>query len=219
MPTQVSQERLARPFLKTPDEITPAINKLCQRIAPTQTPAYIQHQPDPGAILQECYANVSKAATITGGETVFGWAIWEWPHAFVEAEHHAVLQTESGLVDVTPHAIPIDRVLFLPDPSAPYEPDALRRRPNVREVTRDAPAVHAFLQAADQSVDWIEQFPAGVPVMISPRQQAERAHLEHEMRDRQIELILYIASRTGRNDRCICGSERKFKHCCGPHFR
>jgi hypothetical protein len=56
-----------------------------------------------------------------GGEILYGWAIWEWPRVFIEAEHHAVWSKGGCLTDVTPQVPPADTILFLPDTERAYD--------------------------------------------------------------------------------------------------
>ena len=50
-----------------------------------------------------------------------GWAVWEWPRVFIEAEFHAVWKHPDGLLlDIAPRQFSIPRVLPLPDPKRIY---------------------------------------------------------------------------------------------------
>ncbi len=70
----------------------------------------------------DCFNNVRKYITKSGGDMMLGWQIWEWYGFMIEAEFHAVWKTTDGeLKDVTPKPIPFDRVLFLPDASLEYD--------------------------------------------------------------------------------------------------
>ncbi|WBY09381.1 hypothetical protein PIB19_08770 [Sphingomonas sp. 7/4-4] len=87
-------------------------------------------EPAPDAKPAYCFDNSVAQALRHGGEAVYGWAIWRWPGRWFEAEHHAVWRRPEGdLLDVTPQAGDPPRVLFLPDPSAPYDPATFR--PNI----------------------------------------------------------------------------------------
>lgn len=66
-----------------------------------------------------------------GGESVVGWAIWEVPGVYIEAEFHSVWRASDGaLHDLTPRPTPLDSILFLPDPSRQYRG---RQVDNVRQ--------------------------------------------------------------------------------------
>jgi hypothetical protein len=107
---------LVKPYTRTPAAITAAIRHLCQEISPDYEPRFVEISPEPGSKPNECFSNVETKIKDDGGELVYGWAIWEWPRVFVEAEHHAVWRNGGGLVDVTPHVPLSERILFLPDP-------------------------------------------------------------------------------------------------------
>ncbi|TKA98189.1 hypothetical protein FAZ78_02195 [Cereibacter changlensis] len=58
------------------------------------------------------------------GDAVFGWLLWQHADIWIEAHHHAVLQTQDGrLVDLTPQPDGEAAVLFLTDPSKPFDFD------------------------------------------------------------------------------------------------
>lgn len=51
-----------------------------------------------------------------------GWAIWEWPKVFIEAEFHAVWSNTRGeLFDLTSRPLISPHILFLPDPLTKYD--------------------------------------------------------------------------------------------------
>lgn len=74
---------------------------------------YVPVAPAATAIEDQSFYNVIVAG---GGATpVFGWLIWELTGFWLEAQRHAVLMRDGGLVDITP---PIDgetQILFVRD--------------------------------------------------------------------------------------------------------
>lgn len=88
-------------------------------------------QPLAGKPMLECFSIVPEHVIAEGGKQLIGWAIWETPGVFIEAEFHAVWQDPHGnLIDLTPRPIPFDHILFLPDPSREYrgrQVDNIRR--------------------------------------------------------------------------------------------
>jgi hypothetical protein len=53
---------------------------------------------------------------------VTGWAIWEWPKVFIEAEFHAVWCSPTGeFLDLTPRPLLSEHILFLPDATLKYD--------------------------------------------------------------------------------------------------
>lgn len=116
-------------ILGPPEQIDSATRAFCATISP-EPPLYVRVEPAPGAKPAYCFDNSVAQAQRHGGEAVYGWAIWRWPGRWFEAEHHAVWRSPVGdLLDITPQAGDPPRVLFLPDPSAPYDPATFR--PNI----------------------------------------------------------------------------------------
>ena len=61
-----------------------------------------------------------------------GWALWEWPGLFIEAEFHAVWHSPDGrLVDLTPNRLIPTAIVFVPDSLRRYEG---RQVDNVRKA-------------------------------------------------------------------------------------
>ena len=107
---------------KVPLPNDPHVIDFCTSISTDQAPYLIDCIPLPNEPLMECVSIVPKQVAAYGGFQLTGWAIWEVPGLFIEAEFHAVWQQPSGVIlDVTPHAIPCRNILFLPDPKLQYE--------------------------------------------------------------------------------------------------
>ena len=69
----------------------------------------------------ECFPIVEEYITSHGGELVIGWAIWERPKVFIEAEFHAVWRSDSGeCIDIVTRNPSHERITFLPDPNRKY---------------------------------------------------------------------------------------------------
>lgn len=69
----------------------------------------------------ECFSIVPKQIAAHGGSQLTGWAIWEVPGIYIEAEFHAVWQRPDGqIVDITPRPIYFPSIAFLPDPKRQY---------------------------------------------------------------------------------------------------
>ena len=129
--------------IRTPPIITPMIRAFCDEIAPGPDPVYLRIRTRACCKPSECYRNAWAVATRHGGEVVHGWAITDWPGAYLEAEHHAVVRFKGELVDVTPQ--PYAKVLFVPDPTRPCSKSAVRPFPNMFKVLVDDPVVTAYL--------------------------------------------------------------------------
>lgn len=109
--------------------------ELCKRIVSSGLPVSVPHLPLAGKPQLECFQTVAEYVAGHGGESVIGWAIWEVPGVYIEAEFHSVWRTSDGVLhDLTPRPIPLDSILFLPDPDREYRG---RQVDNVRQ-----PLVH-----------------------------------------------------------------------------
>jgi hypothetical protein len=85
------------------------------------TPFYVECFPLNGGPHNECFALVESYITIHGGEMIVGWAIWERPKVFIEAEFHAIWRSPDGrFVDIVPRQLPIQRILFIHDARRRY---------------------------------------------------------------------------------------------------
>jgi hypothetical protein len=109
-----------------PKATAPHVRAFCERISPGSKPVRLAIQPEPRCLPRECFSNVRQKVEKEGGRIRYGWAIWEWPRVFIEAEHHAVYEAPNGSWhDLTP--LPPDDPesarLFLPDDAAVYDFD------------------------------------------------------------------------------------------------
>lgn len=68
----------------------------------------------------ECWFNCVDYAITNGGRPVFGWAIWRVRAQKHVAQHHAVMEINGSLIDVTLGG-EFSKILFVPDNNAPYD--------------------------------------------------------------------------------------------------
>jgi hypothetical protein len=81
-----------------------------------------------------------------GGKQYNGWAIWEWPKVFIEAEFHCVWESPEGkLIDLTPDDLQLDKILFLPQPKKQYRGCQVN---NIRKPLSGDKDVHRFIELA-----------------------------------------------------------------------
>ena len=110
---------------RTPKAITESILVGVRQQCPTAlAPVFVPVVPHPRAALGKCYGNASMSAEENGGRVTYGWAVWELPGMLVTLEHHAVVETNAGLLDVSLLADRTTRVLFAPDPATAFQPEA-----------------------------------------------------------------------------------------------
>ncbi len=108
----------------TPTEISGSVRKFCAEIS-RERPFFVDFI-DYGLRQSWCHLNVALLVEKYGGTYVPGWAIWTGPGVF-DAEHHAVWRKQDGTFeDVTPRVDGEKQILFLPDPSRPFDFAAMR---------------------------------------------------------------------------------------------
>lgn len=130
-----------------PGQIHDSAQRLCRQLAPNSTPRYVDLRPSPEIQVNDCFGGLPGYVRRHGGRQLTGWAIWEWPQVFIEAEFHSVWEAPDGTcVDVTPKQIPFKRVLFLPDPDRVYEGFQVD---NVRYALRPDPEIARFIELSE----------------------------------------------------------------------
>jgi hypothetical protein len=161
-----------------------------------------------------CFNNVRTVCDRHGGESVYGWVIWEWKDNFLEAEHHAVWSKDGRLFDVTPHRCGGRDVLFLSEPDRAYDFTEHKRVDNVRMALRSDAKVREYLDLSARFVALEEAHSQGCEVVLPPGVHAEQHRISERLRRIEQDLARWSLRRIGRNDTCWCGSGRKFKSCC-----
>jgi hypothetical protein len=113
-------------LLPPPRTIDEGVIRFCSRIS-SEKPVYVPVTPTPFAVVSHCFDNVAVQIEKHGGNIAYGWAIWHWPSAYFEAEHHGVWRSPKGeLIDITPGLTGAQRILFLPNQSAAFNASAFR---------------------------------------------------------------------------------------------
>lgn len=196
--------------------IGPRTTEFCARVSPGQIARLVLIRPAPGSDHNDCFHLVRRKAHRDGGRIQFGWAIWEWPGVFLEAEHHAVYAPpgDRPWVDISPCDLPeLTHRLFLPDDSALYDFDHEGiRRDNRREALTDDPLIQTFFRLAEQRIGLWNTVPGIGEVKINRATKARLDQIEFEMVQSELALSMKY---TPRNARCFCGSGMKFKKCHG----
>jgi hypothetical protein len=196
MPT-VAPERLLSPVLS-----------FCNEVKSGSTPVFVPLVPDITATPRECFFNVHQAVDQRGGEIVYGWAVWWWPGVFIEAEHHAVWKAPDGsMLDVTPHERGNSATLFVADQDAIFDETSFYRRDNIRKSLRNDPDIQAWLDAMAQRYQLTEKYSSGRAVSAP-----EDELIAVEAMAGQTAMKVY-AKYLKPNDRCPCGSGKKYKKC------
>lgn len=204
----------------TPRIVTEDIKNFCLGIQHGADPIYINITPEPDCQPGNCFFSVKTKVERFGGRIQFGWAIWEWPQVYVEAEHHGVYEPESGppWIDITPSGDPqIRRRLFLPDDGSVYNFDNRMRKDNIRHALADDPMIRDLFRAGEHMTEINNRIPELGDVTLTGENardfQANWRVIGNLLRD--------IALKYCRqNEPCVCGSGTKFKDCHGnKHLR
>jgi len=187
----------------TPKNITPKILELCDSLVDQSEVKlqYIDVLPENYARYTYCFNNVEEKISIDGGKLQYGWTIWEWPHIIIEAEFHAVWVNSDGkLIDITPKPDGEKKILFLPDNKKQYEGEKIF---NVRVSMNSKPIMKEYIKNLIDIEDAIEK--------KNLYKIKQLCMLNMMLVNEIIKNPIII----GRNDICDCGSEKKYKKCCG----
>lgn len=201
---------------RVPTRVTPRIRELSVKAAgEAGEPFFLDVRPDPSAQVLDCFAAVDAKVAASRGSVEHGWRIWEEPGLFAEAEFHAVWRSPSGqLVDVTPAQIPVETVLFKPDPTQVY---VGRQVNNVRVALTTNPAIDDLFAAFDAQYEFLNRGSRAEQhgeIHLSKDESAEYALIQRRVLAAQVKLRHETLMKPGRNDPCPCGSGQKYKRCC-----
>jgi hypothetical protein len=126
-------------------------------------PNFITITPEPSCDPNDCFECIRRKVTREGGRIQFGWSIWEWPHVYIEAEHHAVYEPPAGSPwkDITPApSAEIRHPLFLPDNDATYDFESEGiLRDNKRLALNDDPLIQELFAVAEKRVAILNSIP------------------------------------------------------------
>ena len=111
----------------TPTVVNDAIRAFCRQLS-NEEPVFLKVTPVPDASVAQCYANAFSEAERISGKPVYGWLIWELPGVYLTAEHHAVIERDGKLIDISPQVHGETTVLFVPDLITEFRPPGLANR-------------------------------------------------------------------------------------------
>ncbi len=176
----------------TPAEFSPSIRSLCLELVSRVNPLYVDVQPIPDSASDECFVLVPEQIRRNGGQAAIGWAIWEWPSLFVEAEFHCVWRAPDGsLLDVSPKKSPTQRILFLTD----------------------------FLTASDAEYEFMnrgERAGQHGHIKVTGPEAEEYAAIQRTKANCFLKMV-NLKPAIGAYDPCPCGSGKKVKWCHREH--
>ena len=138
--------------ITVPAEITDQVRQFAiRKVGPGTEPRFVSITPEKGCRIADCFLNVQRKVAKEGGRIQFGWALWEWPGVYFEAEHHAVYvpSDSSRFVDITPSEFGITKRLFVPDDAATYDfANEGVLRDNLRFALVDDPLIDELFKAS-----------------------------------------------------------------------
>ena len=192
----------------TPATLNKDVIGLCAVIDATQTPSFVPVTPQRGCLPNECYENVRMHVEKNGGRIQHGWQIWEIPGIFIEGEFHAVWMNPDGkMIDITPKDDGEQQIVFLPDSKRVYRGQFID---NVRKALVDNDFTRNIIRRGEKMTALKLKYDKGNGVCEIPVEElAEALELQPQIP------FTRVATKTGRNDPCPCGSGKKYKKCCG----
>jgi len=134
--------------MQCPESITPSVRGFAESLVPGQEPVYIDCEPLAGVDALDCFPIVEDYVAIHGGWRELGWCIYLWPRVWMEAEFHAVWIDDGGIPhDIAPHQVPMQRILFVADPSATY--GEVHQINNRMRAIRPDPVIQRYIDACN----------------------------------------------------------------------
>jgi hypothetical protein len=199
---------------RTPQFVAGKVQELVSRIAPGSKPRFLNIDPEPSAEPNECFQNVRRKIAAGGGDALVGWALWEFPHVYVEAEFHCVYRPSNSKIlrDITPSEDPgITRRLFLPDPKATFpSEDAGTLTDSVRIAIADDPLVDDLFAMFSRKVQFLNSLPGFGEFALVGDQAEEWENIEYEI----AALCRQLALRHSPGSTpCFCGSGKRLDSC------
>ncbi|OBA12930.1 YecA family protein [Acinetobacter calcoaceticus] len=191
-----------------------SVKALLKKVHSENTPFYVRSQPNQLEIENECFPLVDKYIQEHGGERINGWALWEQPNLYIEAEFHAIWKSPEGTyLDLNPRQHKTENILFLPQLDLLYEGF---QRNNIRLSLTNNKNVHDFLKLKDQEFEFNNRGNRkgmhGEVHITNPREIREYDNLMQNLFRLGLEINQLIKPLTNY-DPCICGSGKKAKWC------
>ncbi|MBP2544856.1 YecA family protein [Acinetobacter guillouiae] len=197
----------------TPFSESNSVKTLIKLMKKKGSPVYVKSIPNQETIENECFPMVDKYISIHGGERVLGWAIWELPDLFIEAEFHAVWKSPKGeLIDLNPRPRKTENILFLQDNSVRYNNFQIN---NFRLPLTNNPIVINFLNIHNKMFEFMnrgERKDQHGEIILNKNDQEEYKLLMSNMMMAASAMVSTYKP-LGLYDPCICGSGKKAKWC------
>jgi hypothetical protein len=158
-----------------------------------------------------CYQNVERKVKAMGGTLQFGWVVVESTFS-VEATHHAVWEDKMGnLIDVTPHQLPINNVLFIPDNRIKYDGKLID---SIRLNITDNKVVEDFILS-----DRIKNIIIAQSPQINDGQRMVMHHAWPKYTEFGNNIIAFLQKGNSHISPCYCNSGNTYQECHGSAFQ
>lgn len=185
----------------TPKEIDGIIKQFCDAICTEVKPIYIDVVPYVKGVAGKCFQNVDSYIEEHGGKRIVGWNICRCKNIFLQAESHAIVETEEQkLIDVSPHD-GCEKILFLKDETAQELEHPVKSK---YQVLTDSALAKEFVELRKQIENM--QFSS-----------EEGFYLSQEIINRYAYFMKQFSEPRGKNEFCSCGSNIKYRNCCGKY--
>ncbi len=183
----------------TPMEINEKIKEFCETISTEMNPIYIDVVPYVKGVAGKCFQNVDTYIEEYGGKRIVGWNIYKCKNIFLQAESHAIVETmDKKWIDVSPHD-GCEKILFLKDETVQGLVHPIKSK---YQALTNSTLTQEFIELRNQIEDM--QFSS-----------EEGFYLSQEMINRYSYFMKKFSEPRGKNEFCSCGSNIKYKSCCG----
>lgn len=100
--------------LTTPSKVDQKVFSFCRKLS-TAAPVFIEVTPEMWCRQSCCEMNVDELIKQIGGRKIFGYKIWYMKNKYIEAERHAVHESEGVYRDPTFNTDGEEKILFVRD--------------------------------------------------------------------------------------------------------
>lgn len=201
----------------SPKKVDAYVEKILDKLNAKYDPEIIPVRPIENSIRQDCFGNVEKKISTSGGQKHYGWAVWK-SGILYEAEFHAVWESNDGeLIDVTSHEPPCKEVMFISDDGYPYTGQHVD---NCRINSTQNPLVDDFIMICEY-IQYIQ-------VLYSLGNRVDDFHLQMpkeigglimELDCLKSGLLQFIYKRGKKEKSCFCGRNIKYSKCHGKNLK
>lgn len=195
---------------KIKEPLTPIINSdsvklIKDKINSEFEPEYVKVSPVKNGTFQECFDTVENYINANNGKRVLGWALWELPNFFIEAEFHAIWESPTGeLKDITRRPTPTSKILFIRDARMNYVGERVN---NIRINYSGNHLINELFKCYE------DEFSAFGPKGIVLQHQQELNRAFDFRRALLGERMEFMYKNLKKTDPCFCNSGEMLKNC------